>query len=103
VVLASKFIEYFGVDIEDELTESTRLLNETSYLNIQKMGFIKVGNTWIACGVVVGGANDHEASPSGVNQEEEQEPTIGKMDIIPYNPLEDRGLVYSQFERMVLH
>jgi len=25
------------------------------------------------------------------------------MDIILYNPLEDRGHVYSQFKRMVLH
>jgi len=50
---------------------------------------------WIASGIVVGGAHDHEADLSGANQEEEQEPTIGPMDIIPYNPLKDRGLVYS--------
>jgi len=47
------------------------------------------------------GAHDHEASPSGANHEEE--PTVGPKDIIPYNPLEDRGPVYLQFERMVLN
>jgi len=47
VVLVSKFIEYFGVDVEDELEESTMILNHTSYLHLHKMGFTKVGNAWI--------------------------------------------------------
>ena len=76
-------------------------MNHTSNQNLHKMGFIKVGNGWIAAGAVVGGAHDHEAGPSGANQEEE--PTAGPMDLIPYNPLEDRGPVYSHFERMVLN
>ena len=42
------------------------------------MGFLKVGNGWTAVGAVVGGAHDHEASPSGANQEEE--PTVGPID-----------------------
>jgi len=37
----------------------------------------------------------------GANQEEE--PTAEPMDLIPYNPPEDRGPVYSHFERMVLN
>jgi len=65
------------------------------------MGFLNVGNAWTAVGVVVGGAHDHEASLSGANQEEE--PTTGPMDLIPYNPPKDRGPVYSHFERMVLN
>jgi len=40
VLLVSKFIEYFGIDVEDELEESTGLLHH----NLHKMGFIKVGN-----------------------------------------------------------
>jgi len=44
VMLVSKFIEYFGVDVEDEVEESTGLFNQTSYLNLRKMGFTKVGN-----------------------------------------------------------
>ena len=34
-------------------------------------------------------------NPSGANQEEE--PTAEPMDLIPYNPPEDRGPVYSHF------
>jgi len=64
-------------------------------------GLIKVGNGWTTAGAVVGRAHDHEADPSGANQEEE--PTAGPMDLIPYNSSEDRGLVYSHFERMVLN
>ena len=100
VVLVSKFIEYFGIDVEDELDESTGLLNHTSNQNLHKIGFIKVENGWTTAGVI-GGAHDREAGPSGANQEEE--PTAGPIDLIPYNPLEDRGLVYSHFERMVLN
>jgi len=85
VVLVSKFIEYFGIDVEDELEESTRLLNHTSNQNLHKIGFLKVGNGWTIVGAVVGGAHDHEVGPSGANQEEE--PTTGPMDLIPYNPL----------------
>jgi len=101
VVLVSKFIEYFEIDVEDELEESTRLLNHTSNQNLHRMGFLKVGNAWTAVGVVVGGVHDHEVGPSGANQEEE--PTAGPMDLIPYNPPKYRGLVYSHFERMVLN
>jgi len=101
VVLVSKFIEYFGIDVEDELEESTGLLNYTSNQNLHKIGFINVGNGWTTAEVVVGGAYDHEAGPSGANQEEE--PTVGPMNLIPYNPPEDRGPVYSHFERMVLN
>ena len=101
VVLVSKFIEYFGIDVENELEESTGLLNHTSNQNLHKMGFLKVGNAWIAVGVVVASAHDHEVGPSGANQEEEQ--TTGPIDLIPYNPPEDIGPVYSNFERMVMN
>jgi len=101
VVLVSKFIEYFGIDVEGELEESTGLLNHTSNQNLHKIGFLKVGNAWTVVSVVVSGAHDHEASSSGANQKEE--PTTGTMDLTPYNPPKDRGHVYSHFERMVLN
>jgi len=93
VILVSKFIEYFGIDVEDELEESTGLLNHTSNQNLHKIGFLKVGNGWTAVGAEVG--------PSGANQKEE--PTAGPMNLIPYNPPKDRGFMYSYFERMVLN
>ena len=71
VVLVSKFIEYFGIDVEDELEESTGLLNKTSNQNLHKMCFLKVENVWTVGSVIVGGAHDHETDPSCANQEEE--------------------------------
>ena len=53
-----------GIDVEDELEESTGLLNETSNQNLHKMGFLKVGNGWTTTGVVVRGAHDHEVGLS---------------------------------------
>ena len=101
MVLVSKFVEYFGIDVEDELEESTGLLNHTFNQYLHKMGFLKVENGWTIAGVVVGGAHDHEAGLSGANQEEE--PIVGPMDLIPNNLLADRGPMYSHFERMVLN
>jgi len=76
VVLISKFIEHFGVDVEGELEESTELLNHVSTLNMHKMRFTKVGNTWLVEGDqganIEVGANDHEAGTSGGNQEEDE-------------------------------
>jgi len=40
VVLISKFIEHFGVDVEGELEESTGLLNHVSTLNMQNMNIL---------------------------------------------------------------
>jgi len=104
VVLISKFIEHFGVDVEGELEESTRLLNHVSTLNMHKMGFTKVGNTWIVEGDqganIEDGANDHETGTSGGNQEEDEPQPIA---IELYNPLENTGHTYSQFERVVLN
>ena len=104
VVLISKFIEHFGVNVEGELEESTGLLNHVSTLNMHKMGFTKVGNTWIVEGDqganTEGGANDHEAGTSGGNQEKDEPQP---MEIELYNPPKNTGHTYSQFERMVLN
>ena len=90
VVLISKFIEHFGVDVEGELEESTRLLNHVSTLNMPKMGFTKIEV----------GAHDHKAGTSGGKQEED-EPQAMAIEL--YNLLENTGPAYSQFERMVLN
>jgi len=104
VVLISKFIEHFGVDVEGELEESTGLLNHVSTLNMHKMGFTKIGNTWLVEGDqganIEVGANDHEVGTSGGNQGEDELQPIA---IEVYNPPENIGPAYSQFERMVLN
>jgi len=96
VVLISKFIEHFGVDVEGDLEESIGLLNHVSTLNMQKMGFTKIGNTWLVKGDhganIEVGANDHEMGTSGGNQvEDEPQP----MAIELYNPPENTGPAYS--------
>jgi len=53
------------------------------------------------CWCCIGGPHDNKASPSGANQKEE--PIVGLMDLIPYNPPVDKGPVYSHFEWMVLN
>jgi len=72
VVLISKFIKHFGVDVEGELEEFTGLLNHVSTLNMHKMWFTKIGNTWLIEGEQAANievwANDHEAGISGVKQ-----------------------------------
>ena len=104
VVLISKFIEHFGVDVEGELEESTGLLNHFSTLNMHKMGFTNVGNTWLVEGDqganIEVGANDHEAGTSGGNQDEDEPQPMA---IELYNPPENIRPAYSQFERMVLN
>jgi len=96
VVLISKFIEHFGMDVERELEESSGLLNHISTLNMYKMGFTKIGNTWLVerdhgANIEVG-ANDHEAGTSGGNQEEDEPQPIA---IELYNPPKNNGLAYS--------
>jgi len=104
VVLISKFIKHFGVGVERGLEESTGLLNHFSTLNMHKMGFTKVGNTWLVEGDqganIEVGANDHEAGTNGGNQEEDEPQPMA---IELYNPPENTGPTYSQFKRMVLN
>jgi len=104
MMLISKFIEHFGVDVEGDLEESIGLFNHVSIVNMHKIGFIKIGNTWLVEGdqganVEVGGI-DHEAGTSGGNQgEDDPQP----MAIEIYQPPKNIGPAYSQFERMVLN
>jgi len=96
VLLNSKFIEHFGVDVEGELEESTGLLNHVFTLNIHKMEFTKIGNTWLVEGDhgenIEVGANDHESGTSGGNQEEDE---LQPMAIELYNPPVNIGPAYS--------
>jgi len=93
--------------VEGDLEESISLLNHVSIFNMHKMGFTKVGNSWlmeneVATNIRVG-ANDHGAGPSGENQDEEDTSNLQPLAIEIYHPLDDTGLTYSQFERMVLN
>ena len=91
-VLISKFIQHFGVDEKGELEEYTHLLNGVSALNMHKIGFTKVGNTWVTKDDVVAntgvGAHDNEVGLNGVNQANEEDFEHEPMAIELYNALE---------------
>ena len=102
VMLVSKFIEYFGVDVSDELEEASGDMHQIGTPILHKCGFTKVGNQWTAGGEVAAALHEDEAGPSAPHQEEDEAPQGEPMEIIPYNPPEDRGPAYSDFERLVL-
>jgi len=71
---------------------------------MHKRGFTKIGNTWLVEGDhgsnIEVGANDHEAGTRGGNQGVDEPQPVA---IEIYNPPENIGPTYSQFERMVLN
>ena len=91
VVLITKFLHYFEVDMEGEQSELVKTSSEINNGSLSKMGFTKIGGIWVskdgeadsssgahigeknkgeaaAMGNESGGA--HEAGPSDVNMEE---------------------------------
>jgi len=83
-VLISKFIKYFGVDVEEELEESTSTINHIFCLKLHKMGFSKVNNFWTTKddGGTVGN-NDDKVGPSGTNQGNDDSITTKPMKLVP--------------------
>ena len=47
VVLVYKFLQYFEVDLDEELPEVMNPSHEINNESLIKMGFIKVGNKWV--------------------------------------------------------
>jgi len=104
VVLISKFIKYFGVDMKYELEDLIGTLNHVSCLNLHKMRFSKVNNFRTTRGdQAVVEKNDGEVYLSGINQEDEEKNLVEPMEIVPYYPPEDNGPSYSPFQRIVLN
>jgi len=48
VVLISKFLQYFEIDLEEELSEVVKPSHEVNNGSLNKMGFIKVGGKWVS-------------------------------------------------------
>jgi len=48
VALISKFLQYFEVDLEEELFEVVKLSHEINNGSLSKMRFIKVCNKWVS-------------------------------------------------------
>ena len=81
VVLVSKFLLYFEVNLEDETSELVKSTQELNNGSLSKMGFTKVGGKWISKD------GDLGASSSGVADLEQDEPT--DMDVQHEDPPED--------------
>jgi len=93
VVLITKFLHYFKVDLEEEQFEIVKTSSEINNGSLSKMGFTKINGRWVnKDGVQVGSSNGahngeenegevvatsdepvgaHEAGPSDVNMEEQ--------------------------------
>ena len=82
-------------------------MNHVSTINMHKMGFTKICNTWLVEGEEAAnievGANDHEAETGGANLGEDDVSDPQSMAIEIYQPPKNTRPVYSQFERMVLN
>jgi len=48
VVLISKFLQYFEIELEEELSEVVKPSNEINNGSLSKMGFIKVGSKCVS-------------------------------------------------------
>ena len=59
-ILISKFLQYFEVDIKEELAEIIKPSSEINSGSLSKMGFTKIGWIWIS-------KDGDQASPSGTN------------------------------------
>jgi len=81
VVLVSKFLLYFEVNLEDETSELVKSTQELNNRSLNKMGFTKVGGKWISKD------GDLGASSSVVADLEQDEPA--HMDAQHEDPPED--------------
>jgi len=81
VVLVSKFLLYFEVNLEDETSELVKSTQELNNGSLSKMSFTKVGGKWISKD------GDLGASSSGVADLEQDEPA--DMDVQHEDPPED--------------
>jgi len=94
VVLISKFLNYFELDLEEELFEIVKSSSEINNGSLSKMGFTKVDGKWIRKG------GDQAGSSNGAQVEEENEvaatgddPAAEAFEAEPSAlPLEMRGL-----------
>lgn len=58
VTLVSRFIDYFSVDVSDELEEASGAVHQVTTQNLHKFGFTKIGNQWSAGGEVAAATHD---------------------------------------------
>jgi len=98
VVLVSKFLEYFEVDMQRESYETTKSHNEITNVILYKIGQTKVNDDHKIYKSDVAGALGEASDatgPSGIARDNNA--------LIPYVSLVDRGEPLSNLERMMLN
>ena len=80
VVLISKFLQYFEIDLEEELSEMVKPSHEVNNGSLSKMGFIKVGEKWVS-------KDEEQVGPLCGNQAE----TYKEDQVAPNTGLDDQG------------
>jgi len=63
IVLISKFLQYFEINLEEELSKVVKPSHEVNNESLRKMGFIKVGGKWVS-------KDEEQVSPSCGNEVE---------------------------------
>jgi len=100
VVLVSKFIEYFDVDLDDELTEVVKAHNEITCATLHEIGLKRVNDQYYICR----GNEEEEGQQSaeGDTGARSSNATAEEFVMIPYLLPVDRGEPLSRFEQMVI-
>ena len=75
VVLISKFLLYFEVNLEDETSELVKLTQEVNNGSLCKMGFTKINGRWVSKD------GDHGGSSSAATADFDEEDQAADMDI----------------------
>jgi len=104
VVLISKLLEHFGVDLEDELSKSMKPNNEVNHIMLDKIGLVKANNgTWMCKldGGSIRGVGPSETVGEG-SVAIEDETMVVEYAMVSYNHPINHGEPFSRFEQMVL-
>jgi len=71
--MLSKFIDYFEIDVEDDIVEEVKALNHISTANLTKIGLVKLKNKKWICKVDKGTADDDNEEESTEEESEESD------------------------------
>jgi len=110
MILLSSFIEYFEIDVEGEVIEEVKALNQILAFNLTKIGLKKMKNKkWICKADEESAAQDYddeEESTNDDNTEDEYEDNtmndeqVGTEGGTPTAPAQES---YSRFEQLMIN
>jgi len=80
--MLSNFIDYFEIDVEDEIVEEVKTVNQVSIANLTKIGLVKLKNRKRVCKADEETIDDdnEEESIEGESEESEDEADEANMD-----------------------